>query len=114
MKTVTGSSIDINKFKEYCQVLFKSNSFSNFTLIPTVELEEDPIAKKLLPNEVTIVLNHFKSKAKSNMGISTFDLKKLKIKVNSIFMPNLQRDLIRLFISSKEMVGSYYVLYIQR
>ena len=77
MKMVTGSSIDINRFREYCCDLFKSNRISTFSSIPTVELEEHPVTKKLVPNEVTDVLKHFKSKAKSTMGISTFDLKKL-------------------------------------
>ena len=73
-----GKTIDINKFRVYCHDLFKSKSFSSFTLIPTVELEQHPVIRKLVPNEVTNVLKNFKSKAKSNMGISTFDIKKLK------------------------------------
>ena len=77
MKAVAGSSIDINKFRLYCQDLFKSKSFSSFTLIPKVDLEEHPVIRKLVPNEVTNVLKNSKSKAKSNMGICTFDIKKL-------------------------------------
>ena len=112
MKTVTGSSIDINKSKDYCQVLFKSNSFSNFTLIPTVELEEDPITKKLLPNEVTNILNHFKSKAKSNMGISTFDLKKLKTELTP-FLCQIFNDILSgcSSVPKKWLEGTMFFIY---
>ena len=97
-KPVCGSSIDIGKFRAYCQELFRSNSNSKITLIPTAESDCYPLTKTISPNEISNILKKFRSKAKSISGISPYDLKILE-KSMSPFLIHTFNDIIRGCIS---------------